>query len=254
MAKIGLQMYSIRTVEGNLLEKLEKVTAMGFDGVEFAGFGDFTAEELKAKLDELGLICMGTHTGIQALRDDLEGQIAAHKILQASYIVCPFYRPELPETATTEEMQQGWLAFAKELNEIGAKINAAGMKFGYHNHSHEFAPLGDTCGEEIIFNNTDPANVICELDTCWIENTGRKAVDFMDQYKDAMELLHIKELTAVGDPTAKVIGQGCIDFPPIIAKGNEVGVKYLIIEHEGLEGDILGDVKGGLDYLRSITE
>jgi len=79
-------------------------------------------------------------------------------------------------------------------------------------------------------------------------------VDFMDKYADAMELLHIKELTAVGDPTAKIIGQGCIDFPAVIAKGNEVGVKALIIEHEGLEGDILGDVKAGLDYLRSITE
>ena len=37
-------------------------------------------------------------------------------------------------------------------------------------------------------------------------------------------------------------------------KGWQVGVKALIVEHEGLEGDIMGDVKAGLDYLRSITE
>ena len=86
--------------------------------------------------------------------------------------------------------------------------------------------------------------------SCWDE----KSVDFMEKYPDAMELLHIKELTAVGDPTAKVIGQGCIDFPSLIEKGWDVGVKALVIEHEGLEGDILGDVKAGLDYLRSITK
>ena len=75
--------------------------------------------------------------------------------------------------------------------------------FAITNHSHEFEKLGDTCPEEIIFDNTDPAYVKVELDTCWIENTGRMSVDFMDQYADAMELLHIKELTAVGNPDAK---------------------------------------------------
>ena len=253
MAKIGLQMYSIRTVEGDLLDRLEKVAAMGFDGVEFAGFDGLDAEIVKAKLDELGLECIGTHTGIDALRADLEAQIAYHEVIGASYINCPGARPANLE-GTTEEKIAAWKELAAEFNEIGKAAAEAGMTFCYHNHSFEFEPLGDTCPEEIIFDNTDPAYVKVELDTCWIENTGRLSVDFMDKYADAMELLHIKELTAVGDPTAKIIGQGCIDFPAVIAKGNEVGIKALIIEHEGLEGDILGDVKAGLDYLRSITE
>lgn len=254
MATIGLQMYSIRTVdEGDLLGKLGKVAAMGYDGVEFAGFEGLDAHTLRARLDEVGLVCLGSHTNIDLLRNDLEGQIEYHKILGARYINCPGARPENLE-GTAQQQIDAWKALAAEFNEIGKRIAGAGMVFCYHNHSFEFEPVGDTCPEEIIFDNTDPAYVKVELDTCWIENTGRKSVDFMDQYADAMELLHIKELTSVGDPTAKVIGQGCIDFPTVIEKGWQVGVKALIVEHEGLEGDIMGDVKAGLDYLRSITE
>lgn len=256
MTKIGLQMYSIRTVEGTLLEKLEKVAAMGYDGVEFAGYDGFDAPTLKAKLDEVGMICMGSHTGWDLFVNDLDNQIAFHKILNAEYINCPGARPEIADDATDEEKVEAWKQLAAKMNEVGKKVTEAGMGFCYHNHSFEFLPIGNTglCPEEIIFDNTDPKYVKVELDTCWIENTGRKSIEFMDKYADAMELLHIKELTAVGDPTAKIIGQGCIDFPAILAKGKEVGVKELIIEHEGLEGDILGDVKAGYDYLRSIAD
>jgi len=247
---IGLQMYSIRTVEGNLLQRLEKVKAMGFDGVEFAGFEGYSAKELKAKLDELGLVCVGSHTGYDLFRNDLDQVIEDHKILGAAYINLPGL--PLPQ-GTDEERAEGWKKLAKEFESYAEKINAAGMKFCYHNHYAEFDPIGDTTGEDILFENACPCKVKMELDTCWIEYTGKKSVDFMSKYPKHVGLLHIKELTGYHDGAAKIIGTGAIDFPPIVKLGKELGVPWLIIEHEGLTGDICGDIKAGLDYLRTIS-
>ena len=52
---IGYQVYSAREdAAKDLLGTLKALKAMGYDGVEFAGFYGHTAEEVKAMLDEVG--------------------------------------------------------------------------------------------------------------------------------------------------------------------------------------------------------
>lgn len=52
---IGYQVYSAREdAAKDLLGTLKALKAMGYDGVEFAGFYGHTAEEVKARLDEVG--------------------------------------------------------------------------------------------------------------------------------------------------------------------------------------------------------
>jgi len=248
--KIALQMYSIRACEPqDLLLRLEKVKEMGFDAVEFAGFGNYDAQTLRNKLDAVGLVCQGSHTMVEQILADPEGVLSFHKTLGASTIVCPFHKA--PDGG---DAKAHWLQYAKTLNEAGKLVAAAGMQFGYHNHSHEFADIGGTCAEDIIFQNTDPAYVKMQLDTCWVENAGFSAVDVMNEYKSALSMLHIKELTAVGDPTAKIVGTGCIEFPAIVALAKKLGVQWYTIEHEATEGDIYGDITKGLHHLRNLLK
>ena len=104
---------------------------MGFDGVEFAGFDGLSAEQLRARLDEVGMVCIGSHTGIERLLNNLDEEIAYHKVLGASYINCPGTGSLTPK-GTEEEKIAGWKAIAASFNEIGKKIAAAGMGFCYH--------------------------------------------------------------------------------------------------------------------------
>ena len=65
--KIAVQMYSVRDAisdSESLLKALEKVKEIGYDGVEFAGYFDTDADTIRAKLDELGLVCVGGHIGL----------------------------------------------------------------------------------------------------------------------------------------------------------------------------------------------
>ena len=72
MARVeyGLQMYSLRDITGDDLKGALKLVAdMGYKYIEFAGFFGHKAEDVKAWLDEYGLVCSGTHTGGDALQE-----------------------------------------------------------------------------------------------------------------------------------------------------------------------------------------
>ena len=60
--KLGYQVYSAREdAEKDLLGVLKQLAAMGYDGVEFAGFYGHSAQEVKAMLEEAGLKAVSSH-------------------------------------------------------------------------------------------------------------------------------------------------------------------------------------------------
>ena len=66
--KIAVQVYSCRhhiKDTKTLLKALEEIKKIGYDGVEFAGYFGLSAEELKARCDELGLEVVGVHIGLE---------------------------------------------------------------------------------------------------------------------------------------------------------------------------------------------
>jgi hypothetical protein len=56
MEDIGLQFWSIREeMAKDLLGMIEETAEMGYTGAQFAGFFNHKAENVKAKMDELGI-------------------------------------------------------------------------------------------------------------------------------------------------------------------------------------------------------
>ena len=52
---VGLQLYTLRKMAAdNFVDMLQKVAAIGYQGVEFAGYGGLSINELKNVLNELG--------------------------------------------------------------------------------------------------------------------------------------------------------------------------------------------------------
>ena len=67
-----------------------------------------------------------------------------------------------------------WKRTAAQLNGYGKSLRQEGLKFGYHNHNPEFAPLaGGTNGFEILLQETDPKVVSFELDIGWAAAGGQ---------------------------------------------------------------------------------
>lgn len=63
--------------------------------------------------------------------------------------------------------------FIEDANKVADRIYEEGMKFVYHNHSHEFCVLSN--GKRMIdmlIEGLDPVKTSFELDTCWVQNAG----------------------------------------------------------------------------------
>ena len=73
MGNVGLQFLSIKeAVEKDLLGMIESVTEMGYNGAQFAGFGNHTAEDVKRKMDEVGIKAAGAHVQLTQLENQLD--------------------------------------------------------------------------------------------------------------------------------------------------------------------------------------
>ena len=84
---IGYQVYSARDdAAKDLLGTLKSLKAMGYDGVEFAGFYGIDPKTVKEYLDEAGLVAISHHVPFAAMREDIFKEVSAHDIVKYGLI------------------------------------------------------------------------------------------------------------------------------------------------------------------------
>lgn len=248
MSKIGLQLYSIKELtEKDFLGTLREVGEIGYDGVEFAGFFNTPAKELKKVMDDIGLVPCGSHTAVDLLKEDLDNVIEYNLEINNPYIICPSLPKEMCDSA------DAYKETAQLFNEIGQKCKDNGLQFGYHNHAFEFEKFDGQYGLDILLSNTDPQLVQMELDTYWVEYAGLKSVDFMNKYSEHFKtLIHIKDMKSLEDKVNTEIGKGVIDFKEIVQVAKDLGIQWYIVEQEAFDIPQLDSIKESLEYLRGI--
>ena len=245
MAKIGLQLYSIKeeTAE-DFFGTLRRVAEIGYDGVEFYGYFDTPAAELKKLLNELNIAPAGTHVGVNVLRDGLDSQIEYAKAIDCPVLICPGFRVEGEHTF--HEM-------ATLFNQSGAACKAAGLRFLYHLHGHEYAQYNGKTGMDILIEETDPALVGWEPDVFWIENAGVSAVEFIQQHAGRCPYVHLKDTKDRTDWHDTEIGDGALDMPGIVQAAKAGGVEWFIVEQEAFDMPRMDSVAISLKNTRRLT-
>lgn len=248
MEKIGLQLYSVKELtEKDFLGTIAAVAKAGYDGVEFAGYFNTPAGELRKALDANGLKACGSHLAMPALDKDLDGLIAYSQEIGSPYIICPAVWGDMVGSA------EAWKHTAERFEAVGKKCAENGLLFGYHNHDFEFVKFDGKMAYDILMENTDPKHLCIELDTYWVEFAGLNIVDFMNRYAERMKLLHIKDMKSLEDKQNTEIGKGIIDVPAIIDAGKKMGAHWYIVEQEAFEIDQIQSITESIRYMRSIT-
>ena len=241
--EFAIQLYSVKdeTAEDFIgtLEKLGK-NGFGYTGVEFAGFGGVSAEEMKKALADNGLKAVGSHAMTDKLLENLDEEIAYHKAIEAEYIICPW---------ADMETKADVLALAQKLTPIAEKITAAGLKFGYHNHAHEFVKDEGEYLLDILFDKL-PAGTVMELDIFWSEYADVDSLAYMEKNKNRLEILHVKQ---IGENKKNVeLNKGFIDFEEVIKKAQAMGVKHFILEQEEYEESSMASAENAIKYIRGL--
>ncbi len=235
----GLQMYSLRDITGeNMALALSETAKMGYEFVEFAGFGGHTAEEIKAMLTENGLTAAGTHTGLGSLdEDNIEATIEYHKAIGCDNIIVPG-----ADLSTKENID----IFLDRMNYAEKKLSAAGIKLGYHNHDREFKPNEDGLIPE--YEILERSNITLEVDTYWVFNADVDPLEFLEKYKNRIRLIHLKDGFKGG--IGKSLGDGEAPAAEVRRKAIELGFK-IIVESEGLDPTGLEEVGRCAAFLKA---
>ena len=83
----SVQVYSVRDdAERDFKGTMQKIKDMGYDGVELAGLYGMKPAEVKAILEEVGLVPLSAHVPFQELEADIEGTVAQYKEIGMQYI------------------------------------------------------------------------------------------------------------------------------------------------------------------------
>lgn len=221
--KIGLQLYTMRDA-GELRSVIEKVAKIGYDGVEFAGYGGIPASEMKNILDANGIVAVGSHLGIDSFNDDNFVATTEYLLeIGAKFATIPGLAGELhSDRAST-------IATAERMEYMARKCEAVGIKLSYHNHTSEFTEIYDgDCVEDLFVKNSEALGI--ELDVGWASAAGVIVPKYMEDLGDRLHLLHVKDVTA--DHVPVEICTGTVDMPNIFAKAREMGIEWGVVEQD----------------------
>lgn len=239
MKDFSLQLYSLRDIPG-LRDRMHIAAEAGYTGVEFAGYEDIPAGEMKQLLGDLGLRATGSHVSFADLQKDLDGCIRYCLEAGITGAACPWMDLKTEADA---------LSAAAFLEQCAVAFDAAGLVFAYHNHANEFVKAGDLSLLEILIENTDKTGF--ELDVFWAAYAGVDPVAFIQQYAGRFPLLHFKEF---GAEKANVeLGRGCLDFAQIAAAGKAQGTREFIVEQEQYTMPPADSVRVDAAYMQALT-
>ncbi len=265
---LGLQLYSVRDVLPKDYEgTLKQLGALGYREVEAAGFFGHTPGEVKQAMDRAGLHCVSAHYPLKDLLPKVDETIQFGKDLGLEYIVCsspmlkdPSRVKEPDSRAARESMTlDDWRWNADQFNHIGEKVNAAGMKFAYHNHTPEFRSENGVMFYDELMRSTDPAKVSMELDCGWAAAAGQKPVELLTRYATRISMLHVKDFkmghgaVPLPTPPSTELGHGIIDYHPIFEAAKEAHIEHAFVEQEEFDMPEMEALKIDADYMKKLT-
>ncbi|WP_114749644.1 sugar phosphate isomerase/epimerase family protein [Pleomorphovibrio marinus] len=225
---IGIITNTVREeMQQDYKKALKMLADIGYEYIE----GGVPGDDLRAHrqfLGEIGLNQIATGAGMSSLINEPEKTIQTAKALGAPYVIC--YYPWMSDGKNLSKDEV--LKSCEHIDRIGKTIKDAGLHFAWHNHAIEFERIDGELIFDLMMENTDPALSSVQLDIYWIAKGGQDPVAYLRKYKGRYQLLHMKDMNNNRDEGMSCVGQGIIDFEPVIKAALEVGVKYFVVENE----------------------
>jgi len=249
---IAAQLYTVRqftqTAEG-LLDSLKKIRAIGYTAVQVSAIGPIPDADVKHIVDDLGLTICNTHVRpSEALWNDIDTVIAQHKLWNCKHVAIG----SMPGSFRSEG-EAGFHRFAREANQIGEKLAAAGLTFSYHNHSFEFVRFGKQTGLDIIYAESDPRYLQAEIDTYWVQHGGSDPVAWIRRMAGRMPVVHFKDMAILNDAqTICEVGEGNLNWANIVLSCREAGVEWYAVEQDVCQNDPFESLKISYNNLRAM--
>lgn len=268
---IGLQLYSLgREFAQDVPNGLKRVAEIGYTTVEPAGYREgkmynLEMTEFRKMAEDAGLKVTGSHVNPPVRKYTRENMAEIAEFWKrtaedhAKLGVNNFVQPGQPVTENHEDVA----IVCEVFNNAGKIAKAAGLKWGYHNHSGEFQRVvkeedkanntnpwsraGDII-YDLMLNGTDPSLVFFEMDVYWTVMGQQDPLEYFEKYKGRFPVLHIKDRSILGR-------SGMMNFENIFNKAYEIGLDEFYVELENIREGMtqFEGVKLCYDYLNNAS-
>jgi sugar phosphate isomerase/epimerase len=254
----ALGLHSIRDeCAADLPRALEAVAAMGYEGVEFAGYYGYEAGALRRLLDDAGLRAVGTHTWWQHVPllgpgsdAHLARAIADSHTLGLDLWIEP---GDVPFPEPGRERREGWVALAGMYNELAERVAPEGLRVGYHNHAFEFEQVieGERIWDILLAHLRE--DVAIELDTGGVFRGGGDVLATLEQCAGRVKAVHLKPHSRT-QGTRPLIGEDDLPWPEILNLCQTVArTEWYIVEYESDGVRRMEAVRRCLDALKTMV-
>jgi sugar phosphate isomerase/epimerase len=243
--RVGLQLYTVRDLmKADMPGTIARVAKIGYKEVEFAGYFGRSPAEVRALLQKNHLTSPSTHLGWESL-DNWKQVIEDSKRIGHQWITLPWIPEEKRQTI------EDWRGIASRFNRAGAQARSAGLRFAYHNHNFELAPLAGTRPLDILLNDTDPSLVDFEMDMYWVVFGGGDPLNYFNRFPGRFPLVHVKDSAGPPDNKMADVGKGTIDWPKMFAQSKQAGIKHYFVEHDQ-PADPIASIRNSYNYLHAV--
>ncbi len=265
---LGLQLYSVREMLAKDPEgTLQQVAAAGYREVESAGYFGYSPEQVKAAMTAAGLRCVSAHHSSNDLHKSFDEIVAFEKALGVEYLICSFPGIKDPSRLGDKSNHGAANAFtiedfrwnADNFNQWGRRAKAAGLQFGYHNHTMEFRAQDGVVPLDEMMRLTDPELVTFEMDCGWVIVGGGDPVSYLRRYPTRISMLHVKDFKAASGPRsvtnpppAAELGRGTVDYRPIFEAAKGAHIRHYFVEQEGFDMPPFEALRVDAQYMASL--
>jgi sugar phosphate isomerase/epimerase len=256
--RIAAQLYTLReftkTAKG-FADALAICHEIGYEGVQLSAVGsmdgerpEVSAREARDLLDENGLECCATHRPFLNFVENIENEVEFHRVLRCDYTaIGGIWNGHSPEA---------YRAFLNEAAPIVATLKRQGIRFGYHNHDHEFIRDAHTKvrGFDVLADHGGQ-DLMMEIDTFWIAAAGASPVYWLERCSGRIPVIHVKDgevVPEVGHVMAPV-GEGNQDWRGILEACRLGGTEWLVVEQDVCRRDPFECLASSYDFLSQLV-
>jgi sugar phosphate isomerase/epimerase len=195
-------------------------------------------------LDQNGLVCCGTHIGIDPLLgDQLKKTVDFNKTLGNKFLIVASMGGD--RLGTLEAIKKT----AKLFSEIAEKVKSDGMRVGYHAHGGDFKKITNHTAWDLFFTNAS-RDVVMQLDVGNCKEGGGDPVAVLKTFPGRAATIHLKEF---GGKPGAVIGEGKAPWAEIFqACERPGGTQWYIVEQETYATKPLESVKQCFEALKKM--
>ena len=246
MKEFSVQHYTFRPLsnEIGMVPMLEKLSRMGYSGVELCCFGGFEslkmkAGELKAHMDDLGLKLVGNHFTREMFQGDHQEAFAYIAEAGGKYAIYNIWG-SYDTPADVEDK-------ASYLNGLSAIAAKEGITLLYHNHAAEFVNMDGKLVIERLDEALDPA-IGFEHDVFFARQQGCDVYEYLRTHAHRVRTVHLKQLGESGENVD--LPDGILDMAEVI-RSAAYATDY-ILEQSSFPVSILESLRRNVEYLKTL--